>query len=67
MMTLVIFLALLGLIVYGLERNHRRQRPPRMNGSVNVEDRDIPRARDEVRAMPRHLGLADMADRPRRG
>jgi hypothetical protein len=67
MMTLLIFLALLGLIVFGLERNHRRQRPPRMNGSVNFEDRDIPRARDEVQAIPRDLGRAEMADRPRGG
>ena len=52
MINLLIFLAVLGLVVYGLERNHRRQRPPRMNGSVNFEDRDVPRAHDEAHAIP---------------
>jgi len=53
MWSLLVFLAILALVAYGLERNHRRQRPPRMNGSVNVEDRDVPRAHDEVHAIPR--------------
>ncbi|HVW41816.1 MAG TPA: hypothetical protein VHC18_10745 [Amycolatopsis sp.] len=52
MTTLLVFLAIMGFVVYGLERNHRRRRPPRMNGSVNFEDRDGPRVDDEARAIP---------------
>ncbi|NKQ54601.1 hypothetical protein HFP15_17100 [Amycolatopsis sp. K13G38] len=61
MMNLLIFLAVLGLVLYGLERNHRRQRPARMNGSVNFEDRDIPRAHEELHAIPvRRLSRGDV-------
>ena len=51
MISLLILLAVLGLVVYGLERNHRRQRPPRMNGSVNFEDRDAPRRQADLAAV----------------
>ncbi|HJQ48160.1 MAG TPA: hypothetical protein VJ870_17840 [Amycolatopsis sp.] len=51
-MSLLILLVVLGLVVYGLERNHRRRRPPRMNGSVNFEDRDTSRAHDEAHEVP---------------
>jgi hypothetical protein len=49
MVGLVLFVLVLALVVYGLERNHRRRRPPRSTGSVNFEDRDEGRA--EIAAM----------------
>ena len=53
-MTLLILLAVLGLVAYGLERNHRRRRPPRVSGSVNFEDRDASRAHCEELASLSH-------------
>ncbi|MDQ0377028.1 hypothetical protein [Amycolatopsis thermophila] len=47
---LLMFLLLIALIVWGLNRNHRRQAPPRMSGSFDVEDRDALRIRGEVAA-----------------
>ncbi|GHF16050.1 hypothetical protein GCM10017786_57400 [Amycolatopsis deserti] len=44
------FLLLIALIVWGLNRNHRRQEPPRMSGSFDLEDRDALRIRGEVAA-----------------
>ncbi|TNC29701.1 hypothetical protein [Amycolatopsis alkalitolerans] len=53
MTNLIIFIAALALLGYAIERNHRRQRPGRMNGSVNFEDRDRERIAEEFRAAPR--------------
>ncbi|MER5183501.1 hypothetical protein ABT009_35015 [Streptomyces sp. NPDC002896] len=52
MTDVLIALALLALLVCGLERSHRR-RPhprPRLHGSADIEDRDAARVRDELRA-----------------
>ncbi|WP_186382479.1 hypothetical protein [Amycolatopsis rhizosphaerae] len=48
MTNLLIFLILLGLLAYGLERNHRRMRPPLVSGSFDPEDRDEIRMRSEL-------------------
>jgi hypothetical protein len=50
MANLLILFIVLGLVVYGLERNHRRHRPARLNGSVNFEDRDESRALADLHA-----------------
>ncbi|HVV08527.1 hypothetical protein [Amycolatopsis sp.] len=50
MMNLLILLAVLGLVVYGLERNHRRTRPGRITGSTNFENRDAARAEADLQA-----------------
>lgn len=50
MTNLILFLAVLALLGYAIERNHRRQRPGRFNGSVNYEDRDEARREAELRA-----------------
>ncbi|OXM69287.1 MULTISPECIES: hypothetical protein [Amycolatopsis] len=55
---LLMFLLLIALIVWGLNRNHRRQAPPRMSGSFDVEDRDASRIRAEAAAH------RDEVDRP---
>ncbi|WP_236795117.1 hypothetical protein [Amycolatopsis sp. GM8] len=52
MTNLIIFLAILALVGYAIERNHRKQRPARMNGSVNFEDRDEPRRQVDLRGLP---------------
>jgi hypothetical protein len=43
--------ALLALLAWGLERNHRRQPPaprPRLNGTTDVADRDAERVEAEL-------------------
>jgi hypothetical protein len=52
MTNLILFLAVLALLGYAIERNHRRQRPGRFSGSVNYEDRDEERIADELRGLP---------------
>lgn len=52
MTNLILFLALLALLGYAIERNHRRQRPGRFSGSVNYEDRDEARTEAELRGLP---------------
>jgi hypothetical protein len=48
---LIITLIIIGLIVYGLERNRRRQAQPRSGfvGSVNFADRDRERILSDLR------------------
>jgi hypothetical protein len=61
MVTALVLLVIVGLVVYGLERNHARESVPRQHfaGSSAVVDRDLARVLTEVRAA---------ADRPfRRG
>jgi hypothetical protein len=56
-MTSILFaLAVLALVAYGLERNHRRQLRlgSRLAGSTDVEDRDLPRASADLRAAAVH-------------
>lgn len=51
-------LALLALLLYGLEHNHRRQpypRPP-LDGSTDLPDRDAGRVRTELRAAADRAG-----------
>lgn len=51
-MTVVVALALIAFVVYGLERTHRRRPHPRRSppGAVDVPDRDAERVRAELRA-----------------
>lgn len=52
-MTAILFaLAVVALVVYGLERNHRRQPGlgSRLTGSTNTEDRDLPRITADLHA-----------------
>ncbi|MBB2936266.1 hypothetical protein FHX82_003320 [Amycolatopsis bartoniae] len=49
MTNLILFLAVLVLLGYLIERNHRRQRPPRMNGSTPHENRDVERIAADLR------------------
>ena len=58
-MTAALFFAIvMGLVIYGLERNHARQgRQSELAGSVNFIDRDADRVRAEL--------LAALADRQR--
>jgi hypothetical protein len=52
-MTAILFaLAVVALVVYGLERNHRRQPHlgSRLAGSTDAEDRDLPRVVADLRA-----------------
>ncbi|MEV8440897.1 hypothetical protein AB0425_26265 [Actinosynnema sp. NPDC051121] len=56
-MTSILFaLAVLALVAYGLERNHRRQLHlgSRLVGSSDVEDRDLARAAADLRAAAVH-------------
>lgn len=62
-MTSILFaLAVVALVVYGLERNHHRQvrlgsRPGnRLAGSSDVEDRDASRLQADLRALPHPAG-----------
>ena len=55
------FILLMALSVYGLNRNHRRQASPRMTGSFDVEDRDELRIRAEVAARRSQSGLCPAA------
>ncbi|WP_367136524.1 hypothetical protein [Saccharothrix sp. HUAS TT1] len=52
-MTAILFaLAVVALIGYGLERNHRRQLrlDPGLSGSANADDRDLPRVTADLHA-----------------
>ncbi|ROP40785.1 hypothetical protein [Saccharothrix texasensis] len=65
-MTAILFaLAVVALVVYGLERNHRRQPHlgSRLAGGTDTEDRDLPRVTADLRAVTarstaRHRGAA---------
>ena len=49
MAALIIFLIIIGLVVYGLERNHRRRGlSGRLAGSSDVQDRDAERVLAEL-------------------
>lgn len=47
---LIVTIAFVALVIYGLERNARRQTGPRppLSGSPNAPDRDLERIRDEL-------------------
>lgn len=52
-MTSILFaLVVVALVVYGLERNHHRQirLGTRLAGSVDIEDRDLPRVQADLHA-----------------
>jgi hypothetical protein len=56
-MTSILFaLAVVALVVYGLERNHHRQfrLGGRLAGSSDVEDRDVPRMQADLHATATH-------------
>jgi hypothetical protein len=56
-MTSILFaLAVVALVVYGLERNHHRQfrLGSRLAGSSEVEDRDVPRMQADLHATTSH-------------
>ncbi|MCC8248589.1 hypothetical protein [Saccharothrix luteola] len=62
-MTEILFaLAVVALVVYGLERNHRRQLRlgSRLAGSTDTEDRDLSRVTADLHAVVAHT----TADRP---
>lgn len=50
---IVLTILFIALVVYGLERNARRQPDPRppLSGSPNAPDRDLERVRDELTAL----------------
>jgi hypothetical protein len=49
MAALIVLLIIIGLVVYGLERNHRRSSPSgRLAGSSDVQDRDAERVLAEL-------------------
>ena len=49
MAALIVLLIIIGLVVYGLERNHRRAGlSGRLAGSSNVQDRDAERVQAEL-------------------
>lgn len=50
---LILTIVFVALVVYGLERNDRRQTGPRppLTGSPNAPDRDLERVRDELTAL----------------
>ncbi|SFJ81903.1 hypothetical protein SAMN05421835_10931 [Amycolatopsis sacchari] len=52
MTNVILFLAILALLAYAIERNHRRQRPARVNGSSPHEDRDLTRITEDLRGLP---------------
>jgi hypothetical protein len=63
MTALLLFLTVLALLVYGLERNHARRPYPRsrLAGSSDVDDRDAARINaDLVRRSPRLPGRQGM-------
>jgi hypothetical protein len=47
---LIVTIVFVALVIYGLERNARRQAGPRspLSGSPNAPDRDLQRVRDEL-------------------
>lgn len=49
----VVFLVVLALVAYAVERNHTRDRYPHptLSGGSNVEDRDVERTRVELDAV----------------
>jgi hypothetical protein len=57
MLSAILFLALVALLAYALERNHRRGEPgtlwPPLNGSTDIQDRDTERTRADLRAAAR--------------
>ncbi|GLZ41746.1 hypothetical protein [Actinokineospora sp. NBRC 105648] len=54
MTTAFVLVALLALLVYGLDRNHTADRPTtRLAGSTDVEDRDLVRVTAELRVADR--------------
>jgi hypothetical protein len=50
---IVLTIVFVALVVYGLERNERRQTGPRppLAGTPNAPDRDLERVRDELTAL----------------
>ncbi|GAA1347495.1 hypothetical protein [Saccharothrix algeriensis] len=55
MIALITAAVVVALVVYGLERNHRRNRPGvRLAGSHAFEDRDAARVAAELRAAAAH-------------
>lgn len=63
MTSILIALAVVALVVYGLERNHRGQPSlgSRLAGSNDVEDRDVPRVRGELHAARPHAARSHAA------
>ena len=53
---IIVSILFVALVVYGLERNNRRQPDPRppLAGSPNAPDRDLERVRDELTALSGH-------------
>jgi hypothetical protein len=53
MTEMVVFLVILALVAYAVERNHARDRYPHptLSGGSNVEDRDVERTRVELDAL----------------
>lgn len=65
-MTAILFaLAVVALVVYGLERNHRRQLHlgSRLAGSMTAEDRDLPRVVADLHAAAAHTTTTRTAPR----
>jgi hypothetical protein len=50
---LIVTIVFVALVIYGLERNARRQAGPRpqLSGSPNAPDRDLQRVRDELTVL----------------
>ncbi|PSL58120.1 hypothetical protein B0I31_101336 [Saccharothrix carnea] len=67
MTSILIALAVVALVVYGLERNHQRQLHlgSRLAGSADTEDRDVPRVLTDLRATAAH-SAPNRADRRHR-
>jgi len=47
-MELLITALIIGLVIYGLERNNRRTTHPRLTGSNDIQDRDQERVSSEL-------------------
>ncbi|MFE2754993.1 hypothetical protein ACFXGA_23620 [Actinosynnema sp. NPDC059335] len=62
MTAIIVTLAVLALVGYGLESNHRRAARPgaRLAGSTDVEDRDVTRVTTDLHAAAAHTS----PDRP---
>ncbi|MFD0203896.1 MULTISPECIES: hypothetical protein [Saccharothrix] len=67
MTSILIALAVVALVVYGLERNHQRQLHlgSRLAGSAQAGDRDAPRVLADLRATAAH-STPNRADQRRR-
>ncbi len=50
MTTAIVFIAIAAFLVYGLDRNHRKQPHTRLAGITDVVDRDAARTLAELRA-----------------